>query len=91
MASLDLEWRERFFRLFDRLYELKGPFQDLASAQKHLALVSVGYMFGVGRQGQACPLKRVGIEVGKLPFYHLWNRPNLLLRERMGDVWRQAA
>lgn len=83
---------ERFFRLFDRLYELKGPFQDLASAQKHLALALVGYMFAVGRQGQACPLERAGIEVGKLPFYHLWNRPNLLLlRERMGDVWRQAA
>ena len=83
---------ERFFRLFDRLYQLKGPFQDLASAQKHLALVWVGYMFGVGRQGQACPLERAGIEVGKLPFYHLWNRPNLLLlRERMGDAWPQAA
>ena len=83
---------ERFFRLFDRLYELKGPFQDLASAQKHLALVWVGYMFAVGRKGQACPLQRAGIDVGKLPFYHLWNRPNLLLlRERMGDVWRQVA
>ena len=31
-------------------------------------------------------------QVGSLPFYPLWNRPNLLLlRERMGVVWRPAA
>ena len=30
---------------FERFYRAKGPFQNLASAQKHVALFMLGYVF----------------------------------------------
>ena len=73
---------ERFFGAFDRFYRLKGPFQSEASAQKHVALFMLGYVFETfstdavaPRQGR-CPLQVAGYEVGSLPLFHLLNRPN---------------
>ena len=73
---------ERFFGAFDRFYRLKGPFQNLASAQKHVDLFMLGYVFETfsaqaaqERQGQ-CPLQLAGYEVGPIPLFHLLNRPN---------------
>ena len=73
---------ERFFGAFDRFYRLKGPFQSEASAQKHVALFMLGYVFETfstdavaPRQGR-CPLQIAGYEVGSLPLFHLLNRPN---------------
>jgi transposase-like protein len=73
---------ERFFGAFDRFYRLKGPFQNLASAQKHVDLFMLGDVFETfsaqaaqERQGQ-CPLQLAGYEVGPIPLFHLLNRPN---------------
>ena len=75
---------ERFFGAFDRLYKLKGPFANKKTAEKHLHLFMLGYMFKIGSKGQPCPLEKTGINVGNIPFYHLLNRPNLLLlKQRM--------
>ena len=83
---------ERFFGVFDRFYLVKGPFCDLASAQKHLQLFVLWYLLRVGAQGQACPLERAGGQVAQLPLYHLLNRPKVrMLRERMAQQYRQAA
>ena len=83
---------EGFFGAFDQFYEVKGPFRDVASAQKHLRLFMLAYVFGGGAQGQACPLEQAGQAVGKLPLYHLLNRPNVaLLRQQMTPVYREAA
>jgi transposase-like protein len=73
---------ERFLGAFDRFYRLKGPFQSVASAQKHVALFMLGYVFetfsaeaAAERQGR-CPLQVAGYEVGAIPLFHLLNRPN---------------
>ena len=73
---------ERFFGAFDRFYQLKGPFQHEASAQKHVALFMLGYVFetasaeaAAARQGR-CPLQVAGYEVDTIPLFHLLNRPN---------------
>ncbi len=73
---------ERFLGAFDRFYRSKGPFQSLASAQKHVALFMLGYVFetfsaeaAAERQGR-CPLQVAGYEVGTMPLFHLLNRPN---------------
>ena len=73
---------ERFLGAFDRFYRAKGPFQNLASAQKHVALFMLGYVFetfsaeaAAERQGR-CPLQLAGYEVGAIPLFHLLNRPN---------------
>jgi hypothetical protein len=73
---------ERFLGVFDRFYRAKGPFQNLASAQKHVALFMLGYVFetfsaeaAAQRQGR-CPLQMAGYEVGAIPLFHLLNRPN---------------
>ena len=83
---------ERFFGVFDRFYRVKGPFCDLASAQKHLQLFVLWYVLRVGAKGQACVLERAGGKVDALPLYHLLNRPKVrMLRERMAQAYRQAA
>ena len=83
---------ERFFGAFDRFYLVKGPFCDLASAQKHLQLFVLWYVLRVGAKGQACPLERAGGDVEAIPLYHLLNRPKIrMLRERMAQAYRQAA
>jgi transposase-like protein len=73
---------ERFLGAFERFYRAKGPFQNLASAQKHVALFMLGYVFetfsaeaSAERQGR-CPLQVAGYEVGAIPLFHVLNRPN---------------
>jgi transposase-like protein len=73
---------ERFLGAFDRFYRAKGPFQNSASAHKHVALFLLGYVFetfsaeaAAERQGR-CPLQVAGYEVGAIPLFHLLNRPN---------------
>ncbi len=73
---------ERFLGAFDRFYRAKGPFQSVGSAQKHVALFMLGYVFetfsaeaAAERQGR-CPLQVAGYEVGAIPLFHLLNRPN---------------
>jgi transposase-like protein len=73
---------ERFLGAFDRFYRAKGPFQNLASAQKHVDLFMLGYVFetfsaeaAAERQGR-CPLQVAGYKVGAIPLFHLLNRPN---------------
>jgi hypothetical protein len=73
---------ERFLGAFDRFYRAKGPFQSVDSAQKHVALFMLGYVFetfsaeaAAERQGR-CPLQMAGYEVGAIPLFHLLNRPN---------------
>jgi transposase-like protein len=73
---------ERFLGAFDRFYRCKGPFQSVASAQKHVALFMLGYVFetfsaeaAAERQGR-CPLQMAGYEVGAIPLFHLLNRPD---------------
>ena len=80
---------ERFLGAFDRFYRAKGPFQSVASAQKHVALFLLGYVFETfsadataERQGR-CPLPVAGYEVGTMPLFHLRNRPN-------PSRWREA-
>lgn len=83
---------EGFFRAFDRFYRIKGPFCDVESAQKHVQLFVLWYAFSLGASGQACPLEKAGGVVADIPFYHLINRPNvLLLRDRMAPHYRLAA
>ena len=83
---------EGFFRALDRFYRLKGPFCDEASAQKHIRLFVLWHIFSVGASGQACPLEKAGESVGKIPLYHLINRPNvLMLRKQMATPYRIAA
>jgi len=83
---------ERFFGAFDRLYRLKGPFCDEASAQKHLRLFMLGYSLTIGKQGQACPLEKAGVDVEQIPLYHLLNRPNVIaLKDRMAEQYIRKA
>ena len=75
---------ESFFSAFDRFYKAKGPFVDLKSAQKHLNLFMLGYLYSIGQKAQPCPLEKAGLDVSSVPFYHLFNRPNLIqLRNRI--------
>lgn len=83
---------ERFFGALDRFYRIKGPFGDVQSAHKHVGLFMLCYVLEMGAQGQACPLEKAGVDVGKLPLYHLLNRPHVgVLHQRMAPVYRQAA
>ena len=89
---------ERFLGRFDRFYQAKGPFQSLASAEKHLALFMLGYVFETfsadaqaEHQGR-CPLQLAGYQVGSIPLFHLLNRPNLApLRRRLVEGYANAA
>ncbi len=91
LKSVGSTWRpstanavESFFSHFERFYRLKGPFPDQESAQKHLQLFMLGYLFTIGADWQACPLEKVGYDVVQVPFYHLLNRPDVVsLKERM--------
>ncbi len=73
---------ERVGGAFDRFSQLKGPFQQEASAHKHVALFMLGYVFetasadaAAARQGR-CPLQVAGYEVDTIPLFHLLNRPS---------------
>ena len=89
---------ERFLGAFDRFYQAKGPFQSQASAEKHLALFLLGYVFETysaeaaqQRQGY-CPLQLAGYSVASIPLFHLLNRPNLApLRRRLAEGYANAA
>jgi len=89
---------EHFFAAFERFYRLKGPFQSKASAEKHLALFLLGYVFSVHsaeaideHQGR-CPLQQAGYRVGQMPLFHLLNRPHLgLLHDRIAQRFAEAA
>lgn len=83
---------ERFFGQFDRFYRLKGPFPDEKSAQKHLKLFMLGYLFSIGHNGQACPLEKASQNVASIPFYHLLNKPNIIaLKERIAEQYKGTA
>lgn len=82
---------EQFFSKFDRFYRLKGPFQNEASAQKHIRLFMLGYLFSIAANGQACPLEKARQDVARVPFYHLINQPNIMaLKERMAQQYQKA-
>ena len=89
---------ERFLGAFERFARAKGPFQSRASAEKHLALFLLGYVFETysaeacaAHQGQ-CPLQLAGYQVASIPLFHLLNRPNLLpLRRRLVEGYANAA
>ena len=89
---------ERFLGAFERFARAKGPFQSRASAEKHLALFLLGYVFetysaeaSAAHQGQ-CPLQLAGYQVASIPLFHLLNRPNLLpLRRRLVEGYANAA
>jgi len=73
---------ERFLGAFDRFYRAKGPFQNPASAQKHVDLFMLGFVFetfsaeaAAERQGR-CPLQVAGYDVEAIPLFHVLNRPN---------------
>lgn len=73
---------ERFLGALERFYRCKGPFQNVASAHKHVALLMLGYVFetfsaeaSAERQGR-CPLQVAGYEVKAIPLFHLLNRPD---------------
>ena len=73
---------ERFLGAFDRFYRAQGPLQNPASAQKHVDLFMLGYVFetfsaeaAAQRQGR-CPLQVAGYNVEAIPLFHVLNRPN---------------
>ena len=89
---------ERFLGAFDRFYRLKGPFQNEASARKHIQLFMLGYVFcALSSQAKAekrglCPLQLAGYQVAHLPFFHMFNRPNVtLLQKGMADQYAEVA
>lgn len=89
---------ERFLGAFDRFYRLKGPFQNEASARKHIQLFMLGYVFcALSSQAQAekqglCPLQLAGYQVAHIPFFHMFNRPDLsVVQKRLADTYAQVA
>ncbi len=89
---------ERFLGAFDRFYRLKGPFQNEASARKHIQLFMLGYVFcALSSQTRAekrglCPLQLAGYQVAHLPFFHMVNRPNVTrLQKGMADQYAEVA
>lgn len=77
---------EQFFSQFDRLYRCKGPFANQKSAQKHLKLFLLGYLFTNRQNSNPCPLEKTGIDLSNVPFYHLINRPHVaMLKHKMTD------
>jgi hypothetical protein len=42
---------EHFFAAFERFYRQKGPFQSKGSADNHLALFLLGYVFSIRLSG----------------------------------------
>jgi transposase-like protein len=89
---------ERFLGAFERFYHLKGPFQNQDSAQKHIQLFMLGYVFHtLSCQAKAenrglCPLQMAGYQVGHIPFFHMLNRPDVgRLQKGMADQYAQVA
>jgi transposase-like protein len=89
---------ERFLGAFQRFYRLKGPFQSQASAQKHIQLFMLGYVFhALSSQAKAenrglCPLQLSGYHVGHIPFFHMINRPDVgLLQNHIAHRYEQVA
>lgn len=89
---------EQFFAAFDRFSRSKGPFQSKASAEKHIRLFLLGYVFQVrskealeAHQGR-CLLQQAGYKVVHIPFFHLLNRPKLrLLQDCIAETFAPAA
>lgn len=89
---------ERFLGAFDRFYRLKGPFQNPASAEKHIRLFLLGYVFHAfscqaqqDKQG-LCPLQLAGYSVADIPLFHMLNRPDLArLKKEMAQRYAQVA
>ncbi len=82
---------EQFYSRFDRFYRLKGPFQNEKSALKHVRLFMLGYLFSIAQNGQACPLEKASQDVAKVPFYHLFNQPNIIaLKEKMAQQYKRT-
>lgn len=89
---------ERFLGAFDRFYRLKGPFQNHTSAEKHIRLFLLGYVFHTfsvqaqqDKQG-LCPLQLAGYPVAHIPLFHLFNRPDPdRLRQGMAQGYAQVA
>jgi hypothetical protein len=89
---------EHFFAAFERIYRRKASFQSKASADKHVALLVLGYVFSV-RSAEAnhehhglCPLQRAGYWVAQVPLFHLINRLHLsLLQDRIAPTFAEAA
>ena len=72
---------ERFLGAFDRFYRCKGPFQNVASAHKHVALFMLGSVFetfsaeaAAERQGR-CPLQ-LALRGGSIPSLSSAQSPN---------------
>jgi transposase-like protein len=89
---------ERFLGAVERFYRAKGPFQNLASAQKHVDLFMLGYVFetfsaeAAGERQGRCPLQLAGYEVGAIPLFHLLNRPDpRRLRQVIAEGYALAA
>lgn len=89
---------ERFLGAFERFYRLKGPFQNQASAEKHIRLFMLGYVFHtLSSQAKTenrglCPLQMAGYQVGHIPFFHMLNRPDVgRLQREMADQFAQVA
>jgi transposase-like protein len=89
---------ERFLGAFDRFYRLKGPFQNHTSAEKHIRLFLLGYVFHTfsvqaqqDKQG-LCPLQLAGYQVAHIPLFHMFNRPDPdRLRQGMAQGYAQVA
>jgi hypothetical protein len=89
---------ERFLGAFARFYRCKGPFQNVASAHKHVALFMLGSVFetfaaeaAAERQGR-CPLQLAGYEVGPIPIFPRLNRPHpSRLRQAIAAGYDMAA
>ncbi len=89
---------ERFLGAFDRFYRLKGPFQNEASARKHIQLFMLGYVFhALSSQAKVeirglCPLQLAGYQVAHIPFFHMLNRPDMgMLQNDMADRYGKVA
>jgi transposase-like protein len=89
---------ERFLGAFDRFYRLKGPFQNPVSAEKHIWLFLLGYVFhAFSSQAQQdkqglCPLQLAGYQVAHIPLFHMLNRPDLArLQKGMAQRYAQVA
>jgi transposase-like protein len=79
---------ENFFSQFERFINPKvKKFQSIESAQKHIKLFFIKYIFSIKHNGKACPLEQASCNVENIPFYHLINSPDVIkLKNRMFDI-----
>ncbi|WP_372369013.1 hypothetical protein [Candidatus Uabimicrobium sp. HlEnr_7] len=83
---------EHFFGKFDRFYRLKHSFCDVNSAEKHIRLFMLGYIFAIKANGKPSPLENAGCDVKNIIFYHLFNQPNLMaLKQRIALQYNMPA